>query len=335
MNSKRLFHCALALLALASTRASVAQEELFVTNSNSNSVTVYSRTASGNTAPIRILAGPATGLAGPSGILVDTVNEELVVANLALPYSVTVYPRTASGNVAPLRTITGAGTMLDGPRGVAVDVQNNELIVANRAGFSITVYARTANGNAGPIRTIGGNQTGLSNPWGVVLDPYNGEFVVANNGGSMTVYARTAFGNLPPLRITTGSETGFNNGPIGILFDIIYSELTVTTPFYGGEFRPAVLVFPRLTNGNSTPIRSIVGAGTGLSGPNGLAWDFFNDDLYVANSLNNSVTVYAREANGNAAPKRTLSGAATLLNNPQFVAVTGAFLSVLFASSFE
>jgi hypothetical protein len=135
---------------------------------------------------------------------------------------------------------------------------------------------------------------------------------------------------LPPLRITTGSETGFNNGPVGILVDsVAYSELTVTTPFFGGEFRPAVLVFPRLTNGNATPIRAIVGASTGLSGPNGLAWDSFSDDLFVANSLNNSVTVYARAANGNAAPKRTLSGAATLLNNPQFVAVTGVYLSVV------
>ena len=75
------------------------QEELFVANFSNNAITVYPRTASGATAPIRTLSGAATGLNGPDGLVVDTVNNELVVANFSNS-SITVYSRTASGNFA-------------------------------------------------------------------------------------------------------------------------------------------------------------------------------------------------------------------------------------------
>src|SRR6266496_2907899 len=104
------FLCAIPLLAGillgVGTRAAWAQEELFVTNQG-GSVTVYARTANGDVAPLRTISGAATGLNGPFGLAVDTVNNELAVANIgnAAPYSITVYARTANGNVAPLRTI--------------------------------------------------------------------------------------------------------------------------------------------------------------------------------------------------------------------------------------
>ena len=76
---------ALGLAALLSegigARPAWGQDELFVANSGNNSITVYPRTASGNTAPIRRLAGAATGLNDPFGLVVDTVNNELVVAD--------------------------------------------------------------------------------------------------------------------------------------------------------------------------------------------------------------------------------------------------------------
>ena len=81
-------------------RTAWGQQELFVANFDANSITVYSRTATGDTAPIRTLAGVATGLKGPVGLVVDTANDELVVSN-ATNNSITVYSRTASGSVAP------------------------------------------------------------------------------------------------------------------------------------------------------------------------------------------------------------------------------------------
>ncbi len=74
----------------------------------------------------------------PAGLAVDTVNNEILVANIS---SITVYSLTASGNDAPLRTISGADTGLAQPIGLAVDTVNNEILVANVN--SITVYSRT------------------------------------------------------------------------------------------------------------------------------------------------------------------------------------------------
>jgi 6-phosphogluconolactonase (cycloisomerase 2 family) len=128
--------------------AAEAQEELFVANVNTNSITVYSRTAGGNIAPLRTLSGATTGLSNPDGLAVDLTNNELVVANFTNS-SVTVYSRTASGNTAPLRTLGGPATGLGSPRGLALDLTNNELVVVNGGG-SVTVYSRTASGNTAP-----------------------------------------------------------------------------------------------------------------------------------------------------------------------------------------
>ena len=88
----------------------------------------------GNVAPLRIISGPATGLLNPSGLAVDTVNNEILVANIgsitADSSSITVYSRTANGDAAPLRTISGAATGLAQPIGLAVDTVNNEVLVA-------------------------------------------------------------------------------------------------------------------------------------------------------------------------------------------------------------
>ena len=48
----------------------------------------------------------------PIGLAVDTVNNEILVANIN---SIRVYSRDADGNVAPLRTISGASTGLMNP----------------------------------------------------------------------------------------------------------------------------------------------------------------------------------------------------------------------------
>src|SRR5512134_2148756 len=71
-----------------SPRAAWGQVEVFVTNYLGDSVTTYSRTARGFRAPLRIISGPATGLSAPAGFAVDTVNNEILVANVS---SITVY----------------------------------------------------------------------------------------------------------------------------------------------------------------------------------------------------------------------------------------------------
>ena len=45
-----------------------------------NSITVYSRNANGDVAPIRKISGTNTSLDSPVGVAVDTANNEIVVA---------------------------------------------------------------------------------------------------------------------------------------------------------------------------------------------------------------------------------------------------------------
>jgi hypothetical protein len=75
----------------------------------------------------------------------------------------------------------------------------------------------------------------------------------------------------------------------------------------------SVTVYARTANGNVAPVRTIVGAATGLNSPVGLAVDTVNNELIVANNGTPSITVYARTANGNVAPLRTIAGSATSL----------------------
>jgi DNA-binding beta-propeller fold protein YncE len=311
--------------------ASLAQDELFVSNSNSNAITVYARTATGNTPPIRVLAGPATGLSSPAGLAVDLVNDELYVVNLTAQ-SVTVYPRTATGNSPPLRTVSGNLTTLDGPRGISVDPANGEFSVANRSGFSVTTWSRTANGNVAPLRALR-TPMAFSNPWGVLIDVAHDEIAVANNGNFISVFPRPGDGMVPPSRTFSGSNTGFNNGPVGIALDEAGDEYVVTTPNFPVLGQWGILWFPRLPGGNVQPNRAIGGdaATTQLVGANGVAVDARRGEIFVANSIGNSIAVHSRFLTGVAPPQRLLTGAATQINNPQFVAVT----SSLFADGFE
>ena len=140
---------------------------------NTSSITVYSHSGPGMSARCGRISGEATGLTDPVGLALDTVNNEVMVANRDTG-SVTVHSRTASGNVAPLRTISGTATGLVRPLGLTVDTISNEVVVANLGDLfnagddTVTVYSRTANGNVGPLRTLSA-ATGLRTPTSVAV----------------------------------------------------------------------------------------------------------------------------------------------------------------------
>jgi hypothetical protein len=305
-----------ALLVGVASPPALAQNELFVGNAGNNSVKVFSRTASGNTAPIRTLAGAATGLSFIQGLAVDVTNNELFVANGSGP-AITVYSLSASGNTAPLRTLTGAATGMTQPIYIAVDPTNNELFVTN-GNQTVTVYSRTASGNSAPLRTLS-TVPAANSPIGLTLDLTNNDLVVGTSGSTIDVYSRTASGNTPALRSLGGAATGLV-GPIGLGVDVGNNELFAAN---GSVAAPSVTVYNRTASGNTAPLRTLSGAATGLVGPHALALDLANNELFVGNTINaNSITVYARGASGNTAPLRTLSGAATGISGPVGIAVT-------------
>jgi DNA-binding beta-propeller fold protein YncE len=118
-----------------------------------SSVTVFSRTARGDVAPVRTIQGPRTLLNLPDGMYRDPVSGELVIANTG-DDSVLFFDKDASGDAAPVRVLKGRATKLNGPVGVSIDASHNELWVASWDNHIAAVFPRTAQGNVAPLRVI-------------------------------------------------------------------------------------------------------------------------------------------------------------------------------------
>jgi sugar lactone lactonase YvrE len=76
-------------------------------------------------------------------------------------------------------------------------------------------------------------------------------------------------------------------------------------------------------SGNVAPVVTIAGSKTGLTTPDGLAFDG-NGFLYVANAQLSTVTAYAPGASGDVAPVGTVAGSATGLSHPAGLALDAA-----------
>jgi DNA-binding beta-propeller fold protein YncE len=151
---------------------------------NPPSITVYSRTAEGDAAPLRKIQGEATGLNWPTGLAFDPQTNELFVANDA-SHEILVFDSRAAGNVAPKRVLKGAATKLANPTSVFADTKNRELWVANFGGHSATVYDISASGNTAPKRIIRNAPEGtpslmIGNPGAVGYNPNREEILVPN-----------------------------------------------------------------------------------------------------------------------------------------------------------
>ncbi len=148
------------------------------------SITVYSRTAQGNTPPLRVIEGPKTQLNWPAGIVLDEKRGELFVAN-DIDHSVLVFRATDQGDVAPLRVLQGPTTGLQYPSALFLDTQNEELWVANYGNHSLTVFSPMAEGDTAPLRTIRSGPIRsqalmIGNPGAVGYDTKRQEILVPN-----------------------------------------------------------------------------------------------------------------------------------------------------------
>jgi DNA-binding beta-propeller fold protein YncE len=151
---------------------------------NPPSITVYPKGAKGDTAPLRVITGPKTGLDWPTSIAVHPDRGEIFVANDTAD-TVTVYSVTANGDAAPIRTLKGPQTMIKNPTGVTVDVKNNELWIANFGSHSATVFPIDANGNVQPKRIIRSAPPDtpapmIGNPHTMAFDTKRDEILVSN-----------------------------------------------------------------------------------------------------------------------------------------------------------
>jgi hypothetical protein len=80
-------------------------------------------------------------------------------------------------------------------------------------------------------------------------------------------------------------------------------------------------VFRGGATGEEPPVRTIQGAGSGLSRPETVAVDETHDELFVGDPGDRRVLVFKRDADGNAKPLRTIQGPKTRLLQVVGVAV--------------
>jgi hypothetical protein len=238
---------------------------LYVANS-SGSVTVYPPTATGNVAPLRKIAGAATGLGGGVfGIAVDAAGH--VYASNHYRNSITEYASGANGNVAPIATLTGPATGVQLPTGIALDPAGH-LWVDNAAG--ITEYAAGANGNVAPIAAISGPQVSSSSV--IAFDAAGNLFVNETRPGpassfeyTVEEFAAGATGNPSPIATLHGPDTGLN-GPSGLGFLPGATEQLLVSNIFGAG---SVTQYGLPADGDVKPSATPVANGA-VSSPTGL-----------------------------------------------------------------
>lgn len=262
---------------------------LAVSDATANAISVFTRNANGDVAPIRKIVGAATQLQNPRG-LAFLPDGSLAVTNYPTGQTagfVSVFAPDADGNVAPDRQIKGPLTQIVGGLDLAV-LPDGSLILADTASASILVFDPDVDGDVAPARVIRGGSTQLAFPAGIdtLLD---GSIAVANlAGASVAVFAADAADNVAPARVIAGAQTELV-APFGLA--TVFGTSIVVTDLGGLGSGASVLEFEASDDGDVPPFKKISGPATALSSPVAIA-SLPSGSLAVANSAAGSVTVY-------------------------------------------
>ncbi len=186
-----------------------AHGELYVSDYTAKAIYVFAAGASGNTAPIRTIAGDATELVQPLGMSFDSSGHLYVANSHDSTAPVEEFAAGANGNVAPIATIGGSHTKLLGISDVVLDTHDR--IVIPNAG-SIEIFAAGSHGNVSPAVTIKGKKTTIVDLTTVGTDAsgsiYGTNAVdIQNLKFSIIVFAHNADGNVAPQRTISGTHT--------------------------------------------------------------------------------------------------------------------------------
>lgn len=136
----------------------------------------FARTATGNTAPLRALEGPATLLGDyVAGVIyVAQSNELLVTAVTGGQARILVFPAGASGNTSPSRVIMAPGG-IESPTAMTYEPEG-DLIYINAGAYSssnprVLAFPRTSLGLTAPARVLSGALTQIQQPYALVAVP--------------------------------------------------------------------------------------------------------------------------------------------------------------------
>src|SRR5262249_29877705 len=149
----------------------------YVANQGGSSILIFDNasTLSGATTPTRAIAGNATGLVAPVDVSVDTIGDQLYVADGT---SILVFApaSTVNGNTPPARTINMGISV----GGIYLDPNGDQLYLTDPADQAVDrLDSASTQDTVGIVGgAIAGPDTQLSQPRGVFLD-VSGRLIVS------------------------------------------------------------------------------------------------------------------------------------------------------------
>jgi sugar lactone lactonase YvrE len=168
--------------------------DIFVTDSESNSVSAFQSGDNGDVEPSATIATP-TNIFEPTGVALDS-SGTIYVANgnrdRAVSDRVTIYAPGSNAGTPPIGSLEGDKSGISSPFAVAVD-KAGKVYVANQAdGYdddgSITVYSSRSVGDVALVAKIAGSKTGdntgLKFPNGLAVDAADKIYVLNEFGGT-------------------------------------------------------------------------------------------------------------------------------------------------------
>ncbi len=267
---------------------------LYVANYGSDSISIFGSGANGWPS-LGTIAGPATGLSNPEGVVLDSAGD-IYVAN-ASANTITEYRAAASGDATPIAIIGGPGTNLDNPRFLAIDSAGN-LYAVNALSNSVTEYTPDEQGGFNLIATIAGAATGIDNPIGILVDP-TGRIYVSNAGdNSITAFAPGSNGNVSPVWLMQGDQTQLD-GPKGL-------ALNASGVLFVANDNGPVTEYSTSWQGNRPSSGEISGPLTGLANSEQVLLDPTDNMLLVDSLTQGTITTYPAGDVGNIAPTTTI-----------------------------
>ncbi|HUN81321.1 MAG TPA: hypothetical protein VMV81_07395 [Phycisphaerae bacterium] len=243
---------------------------IYVTNYGNNSVTVYSLDATGDTAPIRTIIGPTTGLSGPIGIDKDT-QSHIYVANRS-GGTVGVFDVLANGDTAPARVLTDAN--MTGPEGIVI-APGDDVFVSDANGNGVFHFPNNATASD---FNISGSNTQMGFADGVALDSTRNLYVANAFGGIVGVFAPGTVGNQLPIR-------SFNPGGNTQGIAVGNNAVLISTGTGGID------QYPETATGNPTPSGNLLPSGLSYSGGMFFDTSVTPPILYVVDYSGNAVFI--------------------------------------------
>ena len=289
---------------------------VYVSNSNTSTVTSYPTGANGNVTPAATLSSPSS-VNSPQASAFDS-SGDLWVANSANQTLVEFTPSQlgTTGSPAPNVTISATsatGGSLDQPDGLAFD-SSGDLWVADYANNSVVEFTPSqlaTSGSPTPNVTLSATGTSVAEPIGLSFDS-SGDLWVPNFANSTVVeFTPSQLGTSgSPTPSVTLSATGTSlTEPAAVSFDTS-GDLWVTN--VGNSTLVEFTASQVDTSGSPTPKVTISPKGTTLDYPISLAFDS-SSDLWVDDFSNNTVVEFTSSqlaASGSPTPVVALSATA-------------------------